>query len=53
MIDFYLSNEEISVEEFIKKDIKRFWRIANERGKIVGYYLFLNSGIFSIVLSMP
>ena len=53
MIDFYLSNEKISVEEFINKDIKRFWRITNERGKIVGYYLFLNSKIFSIVLSMP
>jgi len=54
MIDFYLSREmNVKINEFVEKDIRRFWRIMDERGELVGYYLFRNPQIFSIALSVP
>ena len=54
IIDFYLSKERgMLMDKFVNEDIKRFWRIMNEKGQIIGHYLFVNQEIFSIVLSMP
>ena len=53
MIDFYLSKNDKQIEDFIRKDIKRFWRILDEdNGIVIGHYLFIDN-LFSIVLSMP
>ncbi len=53
MIDYYLSNKKENIDKFAHRDIKRFWRILDGDGSIVGYYLSLRSGILSIVLSFP
>ncbi len=53
IIDYYLSNHKNDVVKFANMDIKRFWRILDEEGTLVGYYLSSYPRIISIVLSLP